>query len=102
MIRVLATAVAAGLLLGAGQVSAADDTPAPGPPAPPPSSAMPPPTSHTDPNAVLCKRAVSTESRLGGAKICHTRQEWADLAAASRTAVGDLQRNSMTGIIPGK
>jgi hypothetical protein len=93
IMRILATALAAGALLGASQASAASD-PSAAPATPPPPSAMPSPTSHTDPNTVICKREVSTESRLGGAKICHTRQEWADMAAAARTSVDNMQRNA--------
>ncbi len=94
MIRILAAAIAAGALLGASQAFAADDpSAAPAQPAPPP-SATPHPTSHTDPNAVICKREASTESRLGGAKVCHTRQEWADISAAARTSVDSMQRNA--------
>jgi|SRR5580693_474455 hypothetical protein len=92
MIRMLAAAIAAGALLGASQASA-DPEPA-ATPLPPPPSAMPHPTSHTDPNEVICKREQSTESRLGGAKICHTRQEWADMSAAARTAVDNMQRSA--------
>lgn len=97
--RILATVFAAGVLLGASQASAADEATT-APPAPPPPSAMPSPTSHTDPNAVICKRAVSTESRLGGAKVCHTRQEWNDMAAAARTSVDNMQQRGNLGIPP--
>jgi hypothetical protein len=99
MIRVLAVAIAAGALLGVSQASAADDpSAAPAPASMPPPSAMPHPASHTDPNTVICKREQNTESRLGGAKICHTRQEWADMSAAARTSVDSMQRNAnLTG-----
>jgi hypothetical protein len=99
MIRILTAAIAASALLGASQAPAADDpTPAPAPmPSP---SAMPHPTSHTDPNAVICKREQSTESRLGGAKVCHTRQEWADMSAAARTSVDSMQMKGNLGIPP--
>ena len=99
MIRVLAAAIAAGALLGANQASATDDPSAAPAPMPPP-SAMPHPSSHTDPNAVICKRQESTESRLGGAKICHTRQEWADMSAAARTSVDNMQTRGNLGIPP--
>jgi hypothetical protein len=99
MIRILAAAIAAGALLGASQAPAADDPSAAPAPMPPP-SAMPNPASHTDPNAVICKRQQSTESRLGGAKICHTRQEWADMSAAARTSVNDMQQRGNLGIPP--
>jgi hypothetical protein len=100
--RILATVLAAGVLLGASQASAASDpttaqaTP-PAPPAMPAPSAMPAPTSHTDPNTVICKREQSSESRLGGAKVCHTRQEWADMAAAARTDVDSMQQRGNLG-----
>ncbi|HLZ84614.1 MAG TPA: hypothetical protein VKQ54_13695 [Caulobacteraceae bacterium] len=91
MIRILAAAVAAGMLLGAGQALATDDTSATSQAAPPPPSAMPPPASHTDSTQVVCKREDRTGSRLGGARVCHTRQEWADIAAAARTSVDRMQ-----------
>jgi hypothetical protein len=93
MMRILAAAIAAGALLGASQALATDDPAAAPAPMPPP-SAMPHPASHTDPNTVICKREQNTESRLGGAKICHTRQEWADMSAAARTSVDNMQRNA--------
>jgi hypothetical protein len=93
MMRILAAAIAAGALLGAGQALASDDTAAAPAPMPSPSS-TPSPASHTDSSVVVCKREQNTESRLGGAKICHTRQEWADIAAAARTSVDNMQRNA--------
>jgi hypothetical protein len=90
MIRVLATALAAGMLLVAGEASATDDTAASAPAAPPPSAA-PAPVSRLASSLVVCKRQETTGSRLGGAKICHTRQEWADIAAAARTSVDRMQ-----------
>jgi hypothetical protein len=99
--RIFASLFAAGALLGATQASATDDPTAAAPTTPPPPSAMPAPASHTDSNQVICKREQSTESRLGGAKICHTRQEWADIAAAARTSVEGAQRSSFTGLVPG-
>jgi hypothetical protein len=89
MMRILAVALATGMLLGAGQASATED-PTAGAPVPPPSAA-PPPASRLDPNQVVCKRQEQPGSRLGGAKICRTRQEWADIAAASRTTVDRMQ-----------
>jgi hypothetical protein len=93
MMRILAATIAAGALLGASQALATDDPAAAPAPMPSPSS-TPPPASHTDSSTVICKREQSTESRLGGAKICHTRQEWADIAAAARTSVDNMQRNA--------
>jgi ABC-type transport system substrate-binding protein len=100
IMRILATAFAAGVLLSAGQASAASDPATAAAPPPPPPSTMPAPTSRTDPNTVICKREQSTESRLGGAKICHTRQEWNDMAAAARTSVDDMQQRGNLGIPP--
>jgi hypothetical protein len=37
---------------------------------------------------------------LGGAKVCHTRQEWADRAAAARTSVNDMQAKGNMGLPP--
>ncbi len=98
MMRMLATALAAGLLLGAGQTAAAGDTTAatPAPAAAPPPSAAPAHTSRLDPNEVICKREDVSGSRLGGARICHTRQQWADIAAQYREATDRLQQNSVT------
>jgi hypothetical protein len=94
MMRMLATALAAGLLLS-GQAAAAGDTTAATPAAPPP-SATPAHTSRLDPNEVICKREDVSGSRLGGARICHTRQQWADIAAQYREATDRLQQNSVT------
>jgi hypothetical protein len=90
MMRIFATALAAGALLSASQTLAADEPAAP----PPPPSAMPHAASHTDPNQVICKREANSESRLGGTKVCHTRQEWADMSAAARTSVDSMQRSA--------
>jgi hypothetical protein len=90
MIRIVAAALAAGMLLGASQASATDDTSAGAPAAPAP-SAEPAQASRLASNQVVCKRQETTGSRLGGAKICHTRQEWADISAAARTSVDKMQ-----------
>jgi hypothetical protein len=87
MMRILAVALATGMLLGAGQASATEDSTA----VVPPPSAVPAPASRLDPNQVICKRQEQPASRLGGAKVCRTRQEWADIAAASRTSVDRMQ-----------
>ena len=97
MMHILATALAAAALLGASQALAADEPTAA--PQPPP-SAMPAHTSRYDPNEVICKREQSTESRLGGAKICHTRQEWADMSAAARANVDNMQTRGNMGLPP--
>jgi len=89
-----AATLLAGLLLGGGQSSAAENPPAATPmPAP---SAAPSSASRFDPNQVICKREENTGSRLGGSKICHTRQEWADVAAQARTNTDRMQQNSFT------
>lgn len=90
MMRILGAVCAAGMLLGAGQTSAAGDSSSTAPVAAPPSAA-PAPVSRLDSSQVVCKRQDQTGSRLGGTKICHTRQEWADIAAASRTSVDRMQ-----------
>ena len=95
MIRIFAAALATGALLSAGQTFAADV-----PAAPPPPSAMPHAASHTDPTEVICKREQNTESRLGGTKICHTRQEWAEMSAAARTSVDNMQMRGALGVSP--
>jgi hypothetical protein len=97
--RIFMTVVAATTLLGASQAAASEEPSQPAPAAPP--SVMPGPLSHTDSKEVVCKREDRTGSRLGGAKVCHTRQEWADMAAAARNSMEGAQRSSMTGLVPG-
>jgi len=95
MIRVLAPGLAAILLLGAGQAVAATDSTAASPQATSPAPAVSPAhTSHLDPSEVVCKREEVSGSRLGGARVCHTRQEWADMAARYRDDTTKLQQNS--------
>jgi hypothetical protein len=101
MMRILATAAAAALLLGASQASASAGDPAATPaPAAPPPTATPAATSRFDPNQVICKHQDQTGSRLGGGKICHTRQEWADIAAQYRTITSDIQQRTSLGSPP--
>ena len=89
MMRIVSVALATAMLLGAGQASATEDSNKVAPVPPP--AAAPAPASRLDPNQVICKRQEQPGSRLGGAKICRTRQEWADIAAASRTSVDRMQ-----------
>ena len=44
-----------------------------------------------DPNTVICKAQDATGSRLGAKRICLTRQQWADQAAASRERLNESQ-----------
>ena len=39
---------------------------------------------HVDDKAIVCKREETTGSRLGATKECHTRGEWAAMAADAR------------------
>jgi hypothetical protein len=39
---------------------------------------------HLDDKAIVCKREETTGSRLGATKECHTRGEWAAMAAEAR------------------
>ena len=47
--------------------------------------------SRVDPNQVVCKYMDVTGSRLGGAKVCKTRQAWAEIAASNRDALESVQ-----------
>lgn len=49
-----------------------------------------------DPNAKICQHMEETGSRLGGQKVCKTRREWADIAAANRDAVQHVQDLAVT------
>ncbi len=95
MNRSAIVALAAVLGLAAAPALAAD--PQPASPPDPPRQTTP---SNVDPNQVICKRQEETGSRLGGAKICHTRREWADIAAAARMSVGDMQTKANMGVPP--
>lgn len=84
------------LLLAAGQAFATDNSPAAAPTAAA-TAPSPPAKSKPDPNEKICKREEVTGSRLGGSSICHTRQEWADMAAASRSRTDSIeQQNNLT------
>ncbi len=78
----------------AGHALATDPTPAPATaPSTPAVAQLPPPStpSRLDPNVVICKRHEETGTRLGATSICHTRQEWADQAAAARTKTDHME-----------
>ena len=47
-----------------------------------------------DPSTIVCKSEDLTGSRLGGKKVCLTRQQWADMSRASRDRLEDTQRSS--------
>jgi hypothetical protein len=100
MTRVCASALAAIFLLGAGQATAATDPAAAPPQATPVSPVTVPahPSAH-DPNEVVCKREDVSGTRLGGTKVCHTRQEWSDMAAQARDTTSHFQQ-SVGGLGP--
>jgi hypothetical protein len=82
------TASAPGLAFGA------DPTPVPAASSPAAAAAMAPmapATNRQDPNQVICKREEVLGSRLGGKKVCRTREEWADIAALARTRTDRIE-----------
>ncbi len=95
MNRSVILALAAILGLAAAPALAADPQPG-SPPATPSDPPRHTTSSRLDPNEVVCKRQTDTGSRLGGAKICHTRQEWADIATQSRDNMDRAQERSYT------
>ncbi len=89
--------IALSAVLGLAAAPALAEDPQPSPPSPTPAEAPRSSTpSRLDPNQVICKRQVDTGSRLGGTKICHTRQEWADMATQSRDSMDRAQERSYT------
>jgi hypothetical protein len=91
-------------VFAAGAALAAVDpqSPTAGPSNPPPAAAAPadpaaaaPKAAKFDPNQVICHREEETGTRLGVKKICHTRQEWADMAAAARTQSDQIHNGSL-------
>ncbi len=82
--------LAAILALAAAPAFAADPQPA-SPPATPSEPPHHTTSSRVDPNEVVCKRQEESGTRLGGTRICHTRQEWSDIAIAARSSVNDMQ-----------
>ena len=67
--------------------------------APPPAKAAAP---APDPKQVICTHEAVTGSRLGGGRICHTREEWTELTAESRREAEGLQARGGMAIPPGK
>ena len=98
MIRTAAAFALGSVLVFSGQVFAAP----PIAPVPPTAPAAPiPPTSATrglQPGSeMICRRQEDTGSRLGGRRMCHTRQEWEQISNEARN---DIDRASQTVIIP--
>lgn len=89
MRRSTAALLAAVLLLGGGGALAADPPASPVTPTPPKTK-----NTHIDPDQVICKRQEVLGSRLQGSKVCHTRQEWADVAASARQTTDSMDRFS--------
>src|SRR5258706_8958370 len=87
-ISALCLAVAGVAFANENQTPAADPAAAPTPPAPKSQTAA---AAKADPNVVVCKRIESTGTRLGATKVCHTRQEWSDQAAAARTRADQME-----------
>jgi len=95
--RIVAPSIALLLLGAGGQALAAAAAPAAASAVAATTLPSPPTRPKSDPNEVICKRQDVTGSRLGGASVCHTRQEWADMAAASRTRTDAIeQQNNLT------
>ncbi len=88
-------------ILGLAATPALAGDPQPGsPPAAPSETPHHTTSSRLDPNEVVCKRQEESGTRLGGTKICHTRQEWSDIAIAARTSVNDMQTKGNMGLPP--
>ena len=49
-----------------------------------------------DAQAIVCRREDTTGSRLGATKVCHTRAEWAAMAAEAREQVNRIQTTPQT------
>ena len=48
----------------------------------------------------VCRHMEETGTRLGGAKVCHTRREWAQMTRDSRRMTEQIQENSQTMRLP--
>jgi hypothetical protein len=47
---------------------------------------------------IICEKQMDTGSRLGGRKVCHTKEEWDALRAETRSELEKNQRqNTSTG-----
>ena len=49
-----------------------------------------------DDQEIVCRREDSTGTRLGAKKVCHTRGEWAAMAADARQEVNRIQTTPQT------
>ncbi len=94
----LCSVLAAGAAFAAAEPQSQSPAPSNAPPAAAPPSdaaAATPKPSKFDPNQVICHREEETGTRLGVKKICHTRQEWADMAATARTQTDQIHNGSV-------
>ncbi len=90
------------VLLAAGVTGSAGPSPPSTPPAAPPAAAASVKPTADDPGAKIeCRRMDETGSRLGGKRVCMTRQEWADAAREARTMTEDVQNRGMGARVPG-
>ena len=96
MVRRASLLALAGLSLAFGPAALADPTPGDaGKPEADSSSAHKKPVDpNLDDSAVICHREDTTGSRLGAAKICHTRAEWNQRSQAARSQVNNWQAQS--------
>jgi hypothetical protein len=94
MIRILPLLVV-GALSVSGQAFAQTQGPSTSPstPAAQPSKAAHAKPAFGSPDEVICKHQDIPGSRLGGARVCHTRQEWDEI---SRIAHDELDRSEQT------
>ncbi|MBQ1542813.1 MAG: hypothetical protein IIZ63_12495 [Caulobacteraceae bacterium] len=53
---------------------------------------------HKDPNEKICVSKAETGSRLGGAKVCMTRQQWDEQRMENRR---NLEQNQSVGLKAG-
>jgi hypothetical protein len=50
---------------------------------------------------LICEKQEEIGTRLGGRKVCHTKEEWDQLRSAAREDLEKSQRNSSPGIPSG-
>jgi hypothetical protein len=53
-----------------------------------------------DPGRQICKSQASIGSRLARERVCHTAQEWEDLALQDRIMLGTKQHNGDSAVSP--